>query len=209
MKKYSVFLIVLLIIPSVCYSGLKNKRLSLFLGVNHVFEYGAEEDYVLGENDFPVTPAHTPPLIGASFSNGFGEYFGLEVESLFILGSRFTIEDPSDGDTVEVLSDSRLSLSLNVFFRKQWGQFCPYLIVGGGLDKLLAKEEKMTSAYGYEITFEVPERTFDPFVQFGGGVEYLLSDSMGMKLNVRYVLIFDELENVGGMNISLGFFFIL
>ena len=30
-------------------------QFSIFGGINHVFQYGSEENYVLGENDFPVT----------------------------------------------------------------------------------------------------------------------------------------------------------
>ena len=55
---------ILLIQPSLA----QEYQVSLFVGMNHVFPYGSEEDYVLGENDFPVTPAHTPPNLGASFA---------------------------------------------------------------------------------------------------------------------------------------------
>ena len=39
-------------------------QVSLFVGMNHIPQYGSADDYVLGENDFPVTPAHTPPNFG-------------------------------------------------------------------------------------------------------------------------------------------------
>lgn len=199
-------MVVLMVSPA-AFGRIKNMRLSLFGGMNHVFEYGSEDDYVLGENNFPVTPAHTPFLLGAALNRNFGKHFGLELETMFILGSIFTLEDPSDGDTVEVLSGWRASLCLNAVFKLEWGAVRPYILGGGGWDKLFADEKTVTSAYGYDIVFEVPEKTIAPLFQAGGGVEYQVSDSVGLRLDLRYILVFDDPDIIRNLNVVLGVVF--
>jgi len=58
LKRY--FLSLLLFLLCVPLKA-QNSRLtlSLFGGLSHVREYGSVDDYILGENDFPVTPSHS------------------------------------------------------------------------------------------------------------------------------------------------------
>ncbi len=183
-------------------------QLSLFGGVNHVFKYGAEEDYVLGENDFPVTPAHTPVNVGASFALYLSEKVALELDGRFTLSSKLTLIDPSDDDRVTIDSSKHYSVALNLLYRFLKGDFRPYLAVGGGVDKILAEDKTYITEYGFEVEFLAPERTVDPVANLGGGVIFFVSTNLGIRFDFRYVMIFSEPETIGSLNGVLGVCFL-
>lgn len=184
-------------------------HLSLFGGINHVFEYGSEADYMPAENDFPVAPAHSPGSLGASFGLFFTKNFGLEIDGRYVLSSEITLRDPSDEDTLEYNTAKHFGVTLNLVFRFLSGSFRPYILAGGGIDKLIAKEETYTSEYGYEITVVVPpsEELIDPLVNFGAGVQYFFTRSLGLRLDMRYAIILDDPDKVNNLNAVLGIFF--
>ncbi len=113
--------------------------LSLTVGIQPVFAYGAVEDYVPGVNDFPVTPAHRPILAGLSFGRLSGRWL-FELEARWTASSRVVLEDPSDGDTVEIPTSARASACLAVFFLPLKGRIRPYLGGTAGVDVILAGE---------------------------------------------------------------------
>ena len=179
-------------------------QFSIFGGINHVFQYGSEENYVLGENDFPVTPSHTPGILGASVAYFFSESFGLEADGRYTFSTKATLVDPSDQDTVEVDTSKHLSLTLNLIYLLSAGNLKPYLVAGGGFDSVSAEEKNYISEYGFEITVEPPESTTDALANFGAGLIYSISPSVGIRLDVRYVLIFAEPQSVKSLNAVLG-----
>ena len=71
-----------------------------------MLEYGSEDEYVMGENDFPVTPAHTPLGFGADFAYSFTKNIAIALEARYILSSEVALIDPSDQDTVEINTSS-------------------------------------------------------------------------------------------------------
>ena len=85
--------------------------------------------------------------------------------------------------------------------------FKPYLVVGGGFDVTSAEDKTYISEYGFEIRVEPPESTTDALASFGAGVNYSVSGSIGIRLDVRYVLIFTKPQNIRGLNGVLGLFF--
>jgi len=175
-------------------------QVSLFVGMNHVFPYGSEDDYVLGENDFPVTPAHTPPNLGASFALYLKDNIALELDWRFTLSSKLTLIDPSDQDEVEIDSSKRHTLTLNFIYRFLQGNVRPYIVVGGGLDKIMAKDQTYTTKYGFEVDFLAPEKTVDPLANIGAGVLFFVRPNIGIRLDLRYVMIFAEPDNLSGLN---------
>jgi outer membrane beta-barrel protein len=182
-------------------------QLSVFGGINHVFEYGSEDDYILGGNDFPVTPSHSPATLGASFAYFFSQNLGLELDWRYVLSSKVILEDPSDQDTVEIDSSKHYSLTLNLIYQFGSGKLKPYIAAGGGFDKLMAEDATYTSEYGFEITLEAPEKTLDTVANFGGGLNYFMSDSMALKLDVRYIMIFADPNNVNNLSAVVGLSF--
>ena len=183
-------------------------QVSVFGGLNHLFEYGSEDDYVLGENDFPVTPSHTSANFGVAFAYFFTDNLGLELDGRYTLSSKVTLLDPSDQDTVEIDTAKHYALTLNFIYRFLSDSFRPYIVAGGGIDKLLTKEETYTSEYGYEIVLEAPEKTVDLVVNVGAGIQYFIKPNLGAKFDFRYVLIFDDPNNLSSLNFAFGAFFI-
>jgi outer membrane protein W len=179
---------------------------SFFGGINHTFGYGAEDDYVPGENDFPVTPAHTPAVLGASFALYLTDNASLELDGRFTLSSNLTLMDPSDGDTVAIGSSKHYSVTLNFLYRFLEGNVRPYLAFGGGIDKLLAEDSAYLTEYGYEVEFLAPENTVDPVANLGGGVYLFLNPNIGIRFDFRYVTIFSERDTTTSLNGVVGIF---
>lgn len=205
-KSWTVLVFIVFALPLLTGSAHAQKfQFSVFGGLNHVFEYGSEDDYALGENDFPVTPAHTPLALGASLAYYFSENLGLELDWRYVLSSKVTLEDPSDQDTVAIDSSKHYSLTLNLLYQFMSGKLRPYVLAGGGFDKLLAEDATYTSDYGFEITLEAPEKTLDAVANLGAGLNYFVSDSLALKLDVRYVMIFADPKNVNSLSSVVGF----
>jgi outer membrane protein W len=183
-------------------------QVSIFGGWNHVFEYGSEDDYVLGENDFPVTPAHSPILFGAGLAFSLTDNIGVELDGRYVFSSKVTLVDPSDQDTVAIDTAKHYSITLNVIYRFLKGRFRPYVLLGGGIDKLLAKEEIHTSEYGFQIEFLPPEKTTDTVANIAAGFQYFLRSRLGARLDLRYSIIFDDPDNQNSLSLALGLFYV-
>ena len=179
-------------------------QFSVFGGVNHVFSYGSEEDYVFGENDFPVTPSHSPANFGASLALFFTKNIGLELDGQHTLSSQVSLRDPSDDDSVTLDTSKHYAITLNVLYRFMEGKVKPYFFVGGGVDKLLAEDRIYVSEYGWEVELLAPEKTIDPVANLGVGVHYLLRPNLGIRFDLRYVLIFSDPDKLNSLNGTLG-----
>ena len=162
-------------------------------GVDRHFAYGSVADYTRGSNDFPVTPVHAPPLAGLAFGRAAGRFL-FEVEARWIGTSRFVLEDPSDGDSVEVQSSAHVTAALNAAFLFLSGSIRPYVGGGGGIDVVLARDASYTSRNGFIIDVPAPslKDRFDPEAHAGGGLFVFLGEALGLRLDVRYVWVFDK-----------------
>lgn len=206
-RKYRVLSLFFGIFSILLFSGVTHAQkfqFSVFGGLNHVLEYGSEEDYVFAENDFPVTPAHTPVSFGAGFAVFLTNNIGVELDGRYTLSSKVTLQDPSDEDKLEYDTAKHYTITLSLIYRFLSGKFRPYVVLGGGIDKLLVEDETYTSEYGYEIEFLTPEKTIDPLVSLGGGVQYFFNDNLGVKVDIRYVVIFDDPDNVNNLIVVAG-----
>ena len=206
MKKASFLFFIAIFLCSSLLVGKQEIQLSFSGGVNYVFDYGSLDDYAPGENDFPVTPAHASPCFGLGFSYFFTGSLGIEVDGCYYLSSKVTLTDPSDDDTVDYTTGKHLSMTLNFVYRYAVGNFRPFLVIGGGMDKLFTKDKTYTSAYGYEIEFTAPDKSLDPMVNIGGGIQYLFRPNVGARVDVRYMIIFAKPDNVSSLNLMVGVF---
>lgn len=206
MKKIAFFILILAFVISSCFAQQKKFQISGFFGLNHFFEYGSEKDHEPGINDFPVTPAHNPRIIGAAFAFFLTKNLGIELDGRYISESKMTLEDPSDQDKVEIHSSKHYSLTLNVLFQFLKGKFRPYIVAGGGTDKLLAKEETLVSEYGWEVEFITPEKTADLIIHAGAGAHYSLSKKAGLRMDLRYEVIFCDPHNLKSISLFFGAF---
>jgi len=206
MKKGILFLVIFALAFSFGFGQQKKFRVSLFGGISQVLEYGSEEEYTMGGNDFPITPAHTPLGFGAALAYSFTKNMALQLEARYTFSSKVTLVDPSDQDTVEVNASSHMAATLNFLYHFLNSKITPYLVFGVGIDNLQTKDETYISEYGYEVEFLAPEKTIDPVAQAGGGILYFLSPEAGVKLELRYGVIFDKPNHISSLNIDFGFF---
>ncbi|MCP2520025.1 porin family protein [Candidatus Aminicenantes bacterium AC-335-A11] len=207
-KLFVLFLILFISFP--IYAQTRRHQFTLFGGFNHVFEYGSEEDYILGENDFPVTPSHTPPVFGLSYSFFFFKNLGLELDFRYILNSKLTLRDPSDDDTIKIDSNKHYSFTGNLIFQLLSGKFRPYIIVGAGFDTLVNVEDQtLTSEYGFPVFLKAPEKTTDFVGNIGGGILYFFGSSFGTRIDSRYIFIpkTNEHPAISNFDVTMGIFF--
>ncbi len=176
-------------------------------GINKVFEYGCTCDYEQGVNDFPLTPSHTTGTFGLSVGTLFTQGLGIEVDARFHTGTQLTLSDPSDGDSVTLDSSQHYSLTANLLYQFLDAQFRPYMLAGAGIDTLIgAKEQTLTTEYGYLVTFYPPEKKTDFVANFGAGFIYYAFGNVGLRLDVRYSIIpkTDEHVTISTLNATAG-----
>jgi len=184
--------------------------LSLFAGINHVQEYGSVDDYILGENDFPVTPSHAPVCIGAGLGYSLLKGLRFEIDARYHLSSNLTLEDPSDQDHVSFDSAKHVAFTGNFIYEFLSGNIRPYLAAGFGIDFLSGVEEQtVESELGYEITLLPPEDKSDFLINGGGGVVWMFSPRIGARLDARYLRILksNEIPAISSFNWTVGLVF--
>lgn len=184
----------------------RNFQLAVFGGLHHQAAYGSDKDYLQGENDFPVTPAHTPGMVGFGLTYFFTPHFGIEYDGRFVRSSRVTSRDPSDGDTLTFETNRHFAMTLNLVLEVSLGRFRPYLAVGGGLDRMEARGERLMTALGHEVIVDDPAENglLDPVLQAGVGLRVLFFKGVGLGLDGRYVLILDKPGSPRGLSFGLG-----
>ena len=205
--KLGSLILVILLGVCVAHSPAQEIKAYLFGGWYKVFEYGEEEDYVMGENDFPVTPSHASFNFGAALALFFTNHLGVELDVRYALPTEVILADPSDLDTVKIDTAKHYALTLNLIYRLLGKRLTPYFLVGGGMDKLMAKEETALSEYGYEIEFIPPEKTTNAVANIGGGLEIFLLSNLGARVDVRYSIIIDDPHNQNSLNVTVGLLF--
>lgn len=208
MKKVALFVVLLVFLNG--FSPAEDLRFQLALGggFSHIFEYGSETDYVQRENDFPVTPAHTPLFFGLSFSYFLTGTLKLELDGRHAFGSKITLVDPSDADSVEVATAAQSFVSLNICYQCSRCNFSPYLSVGGGVSRIGAKDKTYTTEYGYEIECPVPEKKTALMLQMGWGLDLAIRAALGVRLDVRFCYLFTESDNVPILFAGVGAYYL-
>jgi hypothetical protein len=207
MKKVWILIVFFVFITNKSSADDFRILVSFLSGFNHVFEYGNEEEFVMGENDFPVTPAHTSLSLGASCGYFLAKNFGLEVDGRFYFSSDLILRDPSDNDTIQIDSSRHFSIMADVIYQFLDKKIIPYTVAGIGLDFLLAKEGTTISKNGYEVDIVAPERTLDLLVNFGMGIKLFISKTLGLRGDIRYILLLSKPQHISNLNALVGLFF--
>ncbi len=207
-KKGLVFFLVFGIAAGTFFGQDKKFQFSLFGGISPIFEYGSIEDYSSGENDFPVTPFHTPPYFGLFFSYFIKKNIKAELDWRYVFSSKISLFDPSDGDSLEIDTSKQYFASLNVVYQFFLNQFRPYVLVGGGINKLVVETGSYISEYGYELELSIPDKTTAFFAQIGGGINLFLSSSFGVLADVRFVYLFADPDNILSLFAGIGAYII-
>jgi hypothetical protein len=188
-KKASLLLIILSVAWSIALGQEKN-QITGFAGLNYILQYGSAEDYVLGENDFPVTPAHAISTLGFSYARFFSGSMAVEVDFRYNLSTKVNLEDPSDGDRAEVEIAKHYTITGNILYQLTTGDFVPYVTAGAGVDMLSgAEDQTIISELGYEVTLEAPAKKNDFVVNAGAGINYFINPTFGIRFDARYLII--------------------
>ena len=205
MKKLGIVIALMLFCLTTVRAEDGNIRVFIFGGANQHFASGSVDDYLQGSNDFPVTPAHRPVLFGFSYTRLFKQ-MGIEMDWRYSLPGTVTLEDPSDGDSVEIDTSAHMAISINLLLRLLNGRFSPYLLFGGGADVAFPKTAVYTSSYGYEIVMGATEKKdrLDFEAHIGGGLELMFTRSVGIRLDVRYSRVFDSPVNTEMLQVTGG-----
>lgn len=198
---------ILLAVPGAAQEKSRANILSIFGGVFDHFASGETGEYLLGENDFPVVPAHLGPLFGLSYLR-LGKRVGWEIDARFIGSTPVELEDPSDGDILEVSAGPHASLALNVLYAPFPGGVRPYLLAGGGLDVYLSGDAAYTSRYGFVIDIPAPvfKDRLDPEAHVGLGLLIVVGKSWGCRLEGRFGWIFEGERTLAGLSGAGGFY---
>lgn len=182
--------------------------LSALAGLNSHFAYGTTADYVLGQNDFPVTPVHRPLLLGLGCVLRRGR-FGIEFEGRYTAAASVVLTDPADGDAVSIKTLAHMSGTVSLVYSPFAGRLRPYVEAGGGLDVVFAKAATYTTRNGYvlDIPAPTPKDRFDPELHAGAGLFFDLSRGFGLRLDGRYVWVLDKPRAVRSLQFTGGLVF--
>lgn len=160
---------------------------------NFIGASGSVDDYVEGENEFPIASAYKN--YGAGFGLTFGKVVFAGIELHYNLSGKATLTDPSDDDTLEIntykYASGIFTLGVNIV-RNQTVRL--FINGGGGVRyNLDAESQTYTSELGFAVEIEPPEKKF-LFEAFGGaGLELYISQSTGLFFNGRYSYVnFDD-----------------
>lgn len=181
----SIFLIVLFVLASTYVFS--DTNLYLFGKGNFKFSAGSEDDYIEGENDFPMSSNFKTLGFGFGLTGGSRiVFFGLEAQ--YNLSGTTTLTDPSDDDTVDIdtytYATALLQIGFNIF---QNSNLRFYINGGGGVSFAIGAETKnYITRLGYDAEIDVPDKKY-PITAFGGaGLVLKFSSSMGVLFSGRF-----------------------
>lgn len=208
-KRLGCVWFTLLVLSNQCLSQKDKTHISLFGSYNRYLQYGSVDDYTPGTNDFPVKPAHSILGLGGAIKVFVNNRMAFEIEGKFAASTKVKLEDPSDLDTLEMSTSTHFSVAANYVYQIQLNRLRPYFLVGGGVDKIFAKEEIYISEYGYEVFSDVPLESdlLDPLIQAGIGIQYFLNKDFGLRADVRYIRYFQSEHSINSITALFGIVF--
>ncbi len=202
--------LVVLLLAAVTAGFGQNKpdkvQITAFGGFHHHYAYGSVEDYAAGINNFPVMPAHSPANFGAAFAYFFTSWLGVEYDMRLSQRTDVTLTDPLDGDNLTIQTPKHASMTLSFLLQPLSGRISPYVLLGGGVDRIIVEDEKYISEFGYEIAMPAPpeDKRVDVLAQVGAGVSVKVFKFFGIRGDVRYMFVFDDPYKVKSLTYSVG-----
>ncbi len=184
--------------------------LHFYGGLNRVLEYGCDCDYELGVNDFPKTPQHTTGSVGIAFGYFLGKGFALELDARYHTNAEVNLTDPYDGDRVKIDTAKHYSITANVLYEILKGGVRPYVLAGAGIDTLVDVQTKtFPTELGFEFELKEPDQKTDFMYNLGCGLVVQLTQSLGIRVDARYVNIpeTDNHDTIQGISATAGLSF--
>ena len=190
-KILSVFFVVLLL-TGVSYSA----DLTLFCSYHSFLSSGSAADYVVGENEFPITDSHGCFGVGLSFNIRINASLSYGIEAGYNLKSTTVIRDPSDNDSVEIDTYQHILVFGTISYRFlerliQGNKISCFVRAGAGIYYLpgTMSTETYTTTNNYIIEIEPTDKRTG-FAGFAGaGVEITIHKNLGIVLSGRYLYI--------------------
>jgi len=183
-----------ILISTLVYSEV---NICLFGKVNFYNSAGNESDYGEG-NDFPIVSSHQNFGFGVGFTYRIAKAF-IGFEGHYNSSGKCRLEDPSDGDSVEINSFQNFSGFLTIGYTIIRSQSVRLFITGGGgVGYTLGAENRTyVSQFGYDTIIAPPERKY-PLTGFGGAsLEWDFTPSTSFLFGVRYLYIDFERPQTG------------
>lgn len=199
----SVFFLIFI---SPIQSATQQKKVYILLygTFNLVQKMGNIGDYVPGENDFPITPAHFESGGGLGLFINISHRFAIQLSSYYLFGNRVNKEDPSDGETVTYKTYNNINTLGSVIVKV--GSKPQFFICGGGGFNVLIPypQKEVEGSLGSIIILQPPDKKINPMVGVGGGV-ILNFKKMILKLEALYTMILRYEKNSILIHIGFGF----
>lgn len=174
-------------------NSFKKMQFTLRGGLNMFNANGKDSDYKAGENDFPVTPAYKAPVFGSGLTFFTSPSFAIGLDVCYGLSAKVDLRDPSDGETIPVDTPKNLVAALNLFqYFNLSKQMQLFISLGGGAEYRLAEEEEYLSNLGSTIIISAPAKPLAPLAAGGIGLQYMLSDALGINLECSAIYIFRD-----------------
>ena len=150
----------------------------LFYGAfNMAHKMGDNDEYLAGENDFPVTPAHGEAGIGLGVIWNLSKRFAIQFCGDYLFGGEVEKEDPSDKETCTYRTYDNINLIGSGIIRFGGGtQF--FISPGAGINILVPYDDtEKTGSLGSIIVIEAPAKKIHPLMAFGAGVIHNMKKS--------------------------------
>lgn len=169
-----------------------------------VSKMGNNSDYVPGENDFPVTPAHIELGGGGGVFINMSNMFALQFTADYLMGAEVDKEDPTDGETFKYKTYNNINVLGSVIV-KFGGQIQFFLSGGGGVSVLMPYADKeVQGSLGSIIMLTPPDKKVHPMAALGGGVMYH-KKKFFIKAETLYTMVFDYGKNALLFRLGIGF----
>lgn len=165
-------------------------RFQFFGTLAAVQEMGSVSDYVAGENDFPVTPAHLEYGGGVGAMLNLAPQLALQVTGEYLFGADVDKTDPTDGETYIYRTYDNINL-LGSLMLKFGGSPQFFVTAGGGMNILKPYNDKDdTGSLGSIILIRAPDKKTNPMLVLGGGMMFNIGSGF-FKVEALYSMIFD------------------
>jgi hypothetical protein len=176
-------------------------------GLERIAAFGAANEYFPGQNDFPVTPAHSIGTAGLNLTYAVSPKFALRFEGRYGFAKMIRLADPSDGDQVDMESSKQWAFSLGILFRLPGRIIQPWLYAGAGGESLFARDQTRMTGLGYKVVFTAPARDPDILIQGGAGVSIEIGPGWGIWAEARYIHVFIRPDAVNSGLFFAGLYF--
>ena len=192
-------------LPGDRMAGKKNKKMYILVNTlfNLVQRIGTNNDYIAGENDFPITPAHKEIGLGCGLMINMTEKLATQLVCDYLFGTEVKKEDPFDGETVRYRTYNNINILGSVIFK--FGKKYKFFLSGGGGVNILNPydDKELEGNLGSLIIISAPGTKVNSMLSFGGGWILNMKKTI-LKLEVLYNLILNIKKNSILLRLGIG-----